>query len=48
VNAAGVTANEEYPVDLSRALLPSDDLVLNILQWTTGKYGTPAPAYPER
>lgn len=40
-----MTAYEEYPTSLDRALLPSDSLVLDLLQWTTTKYGTPLPRF---
>lgn len=46
VNATSVTAYDEYSSDLSRALLPSDPLMLDVLTWTTGVYGTPRPRLP--
>jgi hypothetical protein len=43
VYSAGVTANEEYPQDFDRALLTSDELVKDLLQWTVTAYGTARP-----
>lgn len=43
VNAASVLKYEEWPITRDSALLPTDELVLNELQWITTMYGEPLP-----
>jgi hypothetical protein len=43
VNAVSVGKYEEWPTDRSNSLLPTDELMLNELQWVTTMYGEPLP-----
>lgn len=46
VNQTSLNTYEEYPKDFSTLLLSTDAVVLDLLQWTTGVYGTYRPRLP--